>query len=110
MRNDFPDKDAIDQGFRFLMRSRHIYILFSALIHVGLGLYLVSRAAAWRRVMQNAGSAVLILSSLLLVAAFVNETYYVSTYSDVSRFGIYASAAGVGLHLIAALADSEASA
>lgn len=27
MRVDFPDKDAIDQFLRILMRSRHIYIL-----------------------------------------------------------------------------------
>lgn len=31
---DFPDKGAISQELRLLMRSRHIYILFSALIHL----------------------------------------------------------------------------
>jgi hypothetical protein len=35
----FPDKDAIPQELRLLMRSRHIYILFSGLIHLVLGVY-----------------------------------------------------------------------
>ena len=103
MRADFPDKEALDQGFRFLMRSRHIYILFSALIHVALGLYFVRRVEAWRHVVQYIGSAILILSSILLVTAFARETYAFAAYSDISRFGIYSSLFGVGLHLIAAL-------
>src|SRR5262249_11930247 len=37
MRLDFPDKDVISPDLRVLMRSRHIYILFSALIHLTLG-------------------------------------------------------------------------
>jgi hypothetical protein len=37
MRVDFPDKDAISQELRVLMRARHIYTLFSALIHMALG-------------------------------------------------------------------------
>jgi cytochrome b subunit of formate dehydrogenase len=40
MRADFPDKEIIAQEFRLLMRSRHIYILLSSLIHILLGLYL----------------------------------------------------------------------
>jgi hypothetical protein len=37
---DFPDKEIIPQDFRLLMRSRHIYILFSGFIHLLLGVYL----------------------------------------------------------------------
>jgi hypothetical protein len=37
MRVDFPDKEVIPQDLRILMRSRHIYILFSALLHLLLG-------------------------------------------------------------------------
>ena len=105
MRADFPDKDAIDQTLRVLMRSRHIYILFSALIHIGLGLYFTPRTAARRRSVQYVGSAFLFLSSALLVSAFVRETYTLSAFSDLSRFGIYTSLAGIGLHLIAAMGD-----
>ena len=103
MRADFPDKEAIDQFLRLLMRSRHIYILFSALIHIALGVYFVPRAVVWRRSVQYAGSALLLVSSILLVSAFIHETYTLAAFSDLSRFGIYTSLAGVGLHLISAV-------
>lgn len=100
MRADFPDKEAIPQELRLLMRSRHIYILFSALIHIALGVYLQVRPEIVRRILQYSGSAFLFASSVLLVWAFVNETYSLQRFSDVSRFGIYTSLAGVGLHLV----------
>ena len=100
MRADFPDKDAIPQELRLLMRSRHIYILFSALIHIVLGVYLQIRSDRGRRILQYAGSAVLFGSSVLLVWAFVTETYSFQHFSDISRNGIYTSLAGVGLHLL----------
>ena len=56
MRVDFPDKDIIPQDLRLLMRSRHIYILFSALIHLSLGAYLQIRPQKWRRAFQYFGS------------------------------------------------------
>jgi len=52
MRADFPDKEIIPQELRLLMRSRHIYILFSALIHLTLGLYLRINPGKWLRSMQ----------------------------------------------------------
>ena len=52
MRVDFPDKDAISQELRILMRSRHIYILFSALIHLALGVYLQMRPGTARKLLQ----------------------------------------------------------
>ena len=103
MRADFPDKEASDQSLRILMRSRHIYILFSALLHICLGLYFSPHAAGWRRAVQSAGSTVLLLASALLVTAFVQETYHYAHFSDLSRSGIYTSLAGVALHLIAAM-------
>ena len=99
MRADFPDKEAIPQELRLLMRSRHIYILFSALIHLALGVYLQIRPEVGRKILQYVGSAVLFVSSLLLVWAFITETYSLQQFSDISRFGIYTSLAGVGLHL-----------
>jgi uncharacterized protein YjeT (DUF2065 family) len=100
MRVDFPDKDAIDQFLRVLMRSRHIYILFSALIHLVLGVYMQLRPQAWRKVVQIAGSLSLVAASVLLVCAWRIETYDLQQFSDLSRNGIYLSLAGVGLHLI----------
>ncbi len=104
MRVDFPDKDAIPQDLRLLMRSRHIYILFSSFIHLMLGVYLGVESGARIRSLQHAGSFILFVSSGLLVWAWWVETYQLQHFSDISRQGIYASLAGVGLHLIAGLA------
>jgi hypothetical protein len=103
MRADFPDKDVIPQEFRILMRSRHIYILFSALIHLALGIYLNLRPRVAQRVFQVAGSAILIVSAVLLVAAFIVETYSVEHFTDLSRYGIYTSLWGTAFHLIGGL-------
>jgi hypothetical protein len=103
MRHDFPDKDTIPQELRLLMRSRHIYILFSALIHLSLGSYLQLRPQAWRRAVQYFGSFVLVLSSGVLLWAFIVETYQLEHFSDLSRNGIYLSLAGIILHVIGGL-------
>jgi hypothetical protein len=109
MRQDFPDKEAIEQEFRLLMRSRHIYILFASLIHLCLGLYFAWGKQKLTRAFQTTGSAVLTASSLLLLWAFVSETYYIHHFSESSRRGIYLALAGVGVHVIAALADRTGS-
>lgn len=103
MRLDFPDKDAIDQTLRILMRSRHIYILLSSLIHISLGIYLQLRPRTIQKMLQIAGSIMLVLSSTFLFWAFVVETYYLQNYSTYSRDGLYLSLAGVGFHLIGGL-------
>lgn len=107
MRADFPDKDVISQELRVLMRSRHIYILFSALIHLALGLYLQMRPQAWRRTLQYLGSFILVVSSGVLLWAFIVETYQTERFSDLSRNGIYLSLAGVVLHLIGGLGQNR---
>jgi hypothetical protein len=103
MRIDFPDKDLIPQDLRLLMRSRHIYILFSSLIHLMLGVYIRMESDKRLRSLQYAGSFVLVVSSGLLLWGWWVETYQLQHFSDISRQGIYASLAGVGLHLIAGL-------
>ncbi len=108
MRIDFPDKDIIPQDLRLLMRSRHIYILFSGLIHLALGVYLQVRADAWRRAFQYFGSFLLTVSSGLLLWAFIVETYGLQHFSDISRYGIYASLAGVVSHVIGGISGRNA--
>ncbi|MEP6788848.1 MAG: hypothetical protein ABJB40_10485 [Acidobacteriota bacterium] len=103
MRVDFPDKDLMPQDLRLLMRSRHIYILFNGLIYLVLGVYLQVRPQTWRRIFQYLGSVLLVLSSVLLVWGFVFETYVTQHFSALSFFGIIASLAGVGFHLIGGL-------
>ena len=107
MRIDFPDKDAIPQELRLLMRSRHIYILFSALIHLALGLYLSIRPQLWRRIFQYVGSVVLVASSSVLIWAFFAETFSLQHFSGISRNGIILSLVGIGLHVIGGLSRQK---
>ena len=100
MRVDFPDKDVIPQELRLLMRSRHIYILFSALIHLVLGAYFRAGKQRAARILQYSGSAALTAASVFLVWAFVVETYSLQHFSGLSRNGIYLSLTGVVLHLL----------
>ena len=107
MRVDFPDKDIIPQDLRILMRSRHIYILFSAFIHLILGVYLTIRPERWRQVLQYFGSLLLFFATGLFLWAFFVETYQLQHFSDISRWGIYLSLAGVGFHLIGGLGQNR---
>ena len=107
MRADFPDKEIIPPELRLLMRSRHIYILFSALIHVMLGLYMQITLLKWRMAMQYFGSLVLIVSSGVLLWGFIVETYQLGHFSDISRWGIYTSLGGVAFHVIGGLGQNR---
>jgi hypothetical protein len=100
MRWDFPDKEIIPPEFRLLMRSRHIYILLSSLIHIVLGVYLQIHAQTWRKVLQLCASFLLISGSFLFVWAFFYETYASQHFSDLSRFALYVTLAGTVFHLI----------
>jgi magnesium-transporting ATPase (P-type) len=100
MRVDFPDKEIISQEFRLLMRSRHIYILLSALAHILLGLYLHIHQQAWRRSLQIFGSLLLFAGTITLVWAFVYETYTAKTFTEASRSGLYVTLAGTIFHLL----------
>lgn len=107
MRWDFPDKDAIPQEFRMLMRSRHIYILLSSLLHIVLGVYLQIRKETLRRYMQIFASVLLFAGSVLFVWAFVHETYTTRGFTDVSRYALYVTLAGTIFHLLGGLKAKE---
>ncbi len=100
MRQDFPDKDLISPELRILMRSRHIYILFSAILHLILGIYFQPHKQLWRKIVQISGSVLLTISSGLLLWAFIFESYFTQNFSELSRNGIYLSLAGTLLHFI----------
>jgi hypothetical protein len=107
MRADFPDKDIIAPELRMLMRSRHIYILLSSLLHLLLGAYIQMASDVRVRLIQFTGSGLLVISSVVYVAAFCLETYEYVGFSEVSRFAIYLSLAGVGVHLVGGMANRQ---
>lgn len=107
MRVDFPDKDLIPQDLRILMRSRHIYILFSALIHLALGVYMTLRPRLLQKLVQMSGSVVLTISTILLIWAWYVETYHTGHFSNLSREGIYLSLAAIVLHVIGGIGQNR---
>ena len=83
---------------RFSMRGNHIYILLSSLIHLSLGAYLrISAARLWGR-LQVIGSALLLLSSMLIVAAFFCESK-IGLDRPVTLLAMVLAAAGTLLHV-----------
>ena len=107
MRWDFPDKDAIPQEFRMLMRSRHIYILLSSLIHIVLGVYLKIHKETLQKYVQYSASALLFAGSIFFVWAFIYETYTTRHFSDISRQALYLTLAGTIFHLLGGLKAKE---
>lgn len=83
---------------RALYRSAHIYLLFSALLNIVLGSYLVLRRSAWGKGFQYAGSLFLLGSVVMFLYGFVIETPLGQIERPVIREGIYFCLAGVLIH------------
>lgn len=87
-------------GPRMLYRSRHIYILLSAMLHLGVGSYFSYHPQTARRTMQLIGSLFITIASALFVYAFFYEPNLSGLYTPVSRNGIFLTAIGTLLHLL----------
>lgn len=87
---------------RLLYRSRHIYLLFNALINISLGLYVHYSSAGWRRQLQIGGSILVMLAPVLLLAGFFYESPRGIEHTFIARYGIFATAIGILFHLVSA--------
>lgn len=85
-------------GPRALYRSAHIYLLFSALLHLLLGIYFERAPSGIGRLVQLFGSLLLLLAMGGFVAGFYLETPLGEIERPRARLGIYSSLAGVVLH------------
>lgn len=92
--------EGMADGPRLLYRTRHIFILLSGLLHLGLAAYCVRRARTWRRVLQLAGTGLVAVASVLFVAGFFYEPRLRDLDTPLSHWGAYAIAAGTVLHLL----------
>jgi hypothetical protein len=90
---------GLADGPRLLFRSSHIYLLFSSLLNVLLGTYFVPGRTAWRRGLQCVGSALVAMGPFLFVIAFLREPWLHGLVRPFARWAIFASLAGVLLHL-----------
>ena len=99
--------EATEIGVRMLYRTRHIFILLASLIHVVLGVYHQTRAGQWQRIVQSAGSTVLVGGSLLLVAAFFLDSPTRNLKTPYSHWGLYALLLGVTLHAVSNIKEQN---
>jgi hypothetical protein len=98
---DMPDAP------RLLYRTRHIFILFSGLLNLGIGTYFTYRTEPWRRTVQLLGSFLIFAASLLFVIAFFYEPSRGDLRTPLSHYGMYAIAAGAVLHVISGVKSKD---
>jgi hypothetical protein len=88
-------------GPRALYRSGHIYILYSALLNLLLGLYMTKAEATIDRTLQTIGSALVLGSLVLFLYSFAVETPLGQVERPMAREAIMWSLGGVLTHAIA---------
>lgn len=89
-----------DATFRFSMRANHVYLLLFGLAHLLTGAYFQPMEATGRARLQQAGSAALLLASLLALAGFFVEPK-VGADRPVMLTAMVVAVTGTGLHLLA---------
>ena len=99
---EYVHNRTLPDGVRLLYRSRHIYVLFNAMINLSLGLYVQYAAVGWRRRMQLSGSFLIIFAPVLLLAGFFYEPPRGIEHTFIARYGIFATAIGILFHLVSA--------
>ncbi len=100
-----PKMEFLTPGVRLMYVSRHIYLLGAALINLVLGLYLQTQPPGWRRLLQQIGSLLILLSAVSLLMAFIAEPALgMAGRGWRSYFGLIALFAGVMTHTAASFA------
>ena len=100
-------RELTDEGTRMMFRSRHIYLLLAGLINVGVGVYFTYRVARWRKILQIAGSVLILLAPLLMTAAFFYEPTLKGLKRTFTLPAIVALFAGVFLHLFSGIRQGD---
>ncbi len=77
-----------DDAIRFSLRANHVYILFSGLVNIAVGMNPPDPAVAWRRRVQLVGSALLLTAPLLLLAAFIVEGPQARAFRPITEAGV----------------------
>ena len=102
MKHHHPRMQELSAEVRMMYVSRHIYLLGASLVNAVLGLYLQAHPPGWRRVLQQIGSVLILLSPLsLLIAYFAEPTFGLAGRSWRSYFGLIGLFAGVMMHIVA---------
>ena len=94
-------------GPRMLYRSRHIFILMSGLLHVGIGSYFKYRLHAWQRVLQIIGSLLITIATVVFTIAFFYEPGLTDLQNPLSLLGAISIAVGALLHLLSGIKENR---
>ena len=82
-----------------MYRANHIYLLFSSLCHLLMIPYFVSYNLVWANRVKYSISIMMLLSSILLMLAFIKEPITNSLDRPMSAWGLYFLLASVLLML-----------
>jgi hypothetical protein len=99
----FHHLQDMEDGPRMLYRSRHIYILMSGMIQLGIGSYFHYRLHPWLRIVQVLGSILITIASIIFVVAFFYEPALAHLYAPLTKFAVIVTAVGMLLHLLGSL-------
>ena len=99
--------EGMPDGVRMLYRTRHIFILMSGLLNLGIAAYLTTRLGLLHRTLQWLGSALIFTASILFITAFFYEPGLSDLYTPLSHWGTYTISAGAVLHLLSGLGQKE---
>jgi NO-binding membrane sensor protein with MHYT domain len=102
MRFVYHGMAGVEMATRITFRTRHLFILGAALVHLALGAYLTPAATRRRQAWQTAGSVLLCLATPPLIIAFFVDPFAPGYRTELSSLGLYALLAGTLLHVLAA--------
>ncbi|HEX8560947.1 MAG TPA: hypothetical protein VF668_22835 [Pyrinomonadaceae bacterium] len=94
---------ALGETARVMYRSRHIYLLLAGLVNLGLGSYLRFEGGGRRRALQLFGSALVLLSPALMLAAFFTEPGAPGLRRHFTLPAVVILSAGTLMHALSAL-------
>lgn len=106
----YPHMEAVDDGLRMMLRSRHIYILLAGLVNLGIGVYFIQQRRRWRKLLQFMGSGLLLIAPLLLVGAFLYEPTLPQRQRPMTLPAIVSLLTGTLFHLISTARQNKESA
>src|SRR5262245_59561731 len=97
--------EGMADGPRMLYRTRHIFILMSGLLHLGIGSYFRYRLHPWLRIVQLIGSVLVTIASVLFTVAFFYEPKLQGLSVPLSLKGMILIAVGALLHVFSGVKE-----
>jgi len=99
----------MSDGPRMLYRTRHIFILMSGLLHVGIGTYFRYRLTGVRRALQISGSILITIAPVIFTIAFFYEPHLEELHTPLSLAGTITIAVGTLLHFFSGVGTRDES-